>query len=246
MWRVEPTSIASEPCTNPLIGVRAGLVGMALLEQWRSQRPWLRVGLAGVGGLVAGAPGALVGLLPWGLAFSRGSISTRTIDEGDHPLRRRVLSVLEEHPGLTYRELQRQLGAANGTLRHHLDVLVTRRSITVVPVNGRTCHYAGAPTQREELLGMGLEDDEKAAALLPHGLSTVQRLIIEALAKPGRPASQAALARSLGRSRATVHSAVKVLRRRGLVHADELKLAPHLEGLAARELDYEWNDERQR
>ena len=218
---------------------------MALLEQWKGQRPWLAVGLASVGTAMVGAPGLLMGLIPWNWGLS-GSVSTQTLAETDHPLRRRILSTLEHHPGLAYRELQRQLGAANGTLRHHLDVLVARRSITVVPVNGRSCHYAGAPTQQEELRSMGVEDDQRAAELLPHGLSTVQRLIIEALAKPRTPTKQAELARHLGRSRATVHSAVKVLRRRGLVHVDRLELAPHLAGLAARDLDYEWTDERER
>ena len=36
------------------------------------------------------------------------------------------------HDGLAYRELQRELGAANGTLRHHLDVLISSRSVTVI------------------------------------------------------------------------------------------------------------------
>ena len=152
--------------------------------------------------------------------------------------------VLDAQPGLAYRELQRELGAANGTLRHHLDVLITNRSITVVPVNGRSCHYAGAPQQIEILREMNVGDSESAARMMPVGLSGAQRIVVARLMKTPLPKSQAELSRELGRSRATVHSAIKVLRRRGIVHSHELKLAPHLEGLQASGVQYEWLDER--
>ena len=65
--------------------------------------------------------------------------------------------------------------------------------------------------------------------------------------------SQASLARRIGRSRATVHSAVKVLKDRGLILREKLVLAPHLEEIfelddckKTRSIDYEWNDERSR
>ena len=114
---------------------------MALLQQWHRQRPWLMAGVAAVGA-------SLGAVMPWNWSAS-GVISTQTSNPWEHPLRQRILQVLEAQPGLAYRELQRELGAANGTLRHHLDVLISNRSITVVPVNGRSCHYAGAPQQIE-------------------------------------------------------------------------------------------------
>ena len=50
------------------------------------------------------------------------------VDGGiDHPLRVAVVRTLTHHPGLCYRELQTELNAANGTLRHHLDVLQRRK-----------------------------------------------------------------------------------------------------------------------
>ena len=59
---------------------------------------------------------------------------------------------------------------------------------------------------------------------------------------------KAALARRIGRSRASVHSAVKVLRRRGILREDRLEMAPHLidaeEWQNSRSIDYEWSDER--
>ncbi len=151
------------------------------------------------------------------------------------------------HPGLCYRELQATLNAANGTLRHHLDVLQTRRSVTVLPVNGRTCYFAGAPTQIEILRGINV-NEERAASALPIGLSLVQRLIVEDIVKEGIPRSQAALARRIGRSRATTHSAVKVLRRRGILREDRIEMMPHInmdiEWHGTKGVDYDWNDER--
>ena len=83
---------------------------------------------------------------------------------------------------------------------------------------------------------------------MPIGLSLVQRTIIDDIKVNGIPRSQASLARRIGRSRATVHSAVKVLRRRGIMREDRLEMAPHLvdvEDLQSnRTLDYEWSDER--
>jgi len=132
------------------------------------------------------------------------------------------------------------LNAANGTLRHHLDSLIADGTITVVSVNGRSCHYAGAPTQIEIIQGTGIIDAGTAAKMIPTGLSTVQRLIVARLSRNPLPPSQAAMARDLGRSRASVHSAVTVLRRRGIVDANSLDLAPHLIGLREGTIDYEW------
>ena len=83
---------------------------------------------------------------------------------------------------------------------------------------------------------------------MPIGLSLVQRTIVDDIRINGIPRSQAALARRIGRTRATVHSAVKVLRRRGIMREDRLEMAPHLleteELQSSRKVDYEWSDER--
>lgn len=214
---------------------------MALLRQWISQRPWLAAG-------IAGATGGLVGLGSGlsSLAFTRGGVKSR-ISDYEHPLRKRIIRTLEKSPGLCYRELQSNLSAANGTLRHHLDVLTSRKSITIISVNGRTCYFAGAPSQVEVLRGMNVGENE-AARKMPIGLSLVQRTIIDDIKVNGIPRSQASLARRIGRSRATVHSAVKVLRRRGIMREDRLEMAPHLinseEWNSSRPIDYNWSDER--
>ena len=219
---------------------------MALLAQWVRQRPWLAAGIAGAAGGIAGVAGTMaaaasaVGALAW------QGVSTKSRNN-DHPLRRRVLTTLEKHPGLCYRELQSTLSAANGTLRHHLDVLQSRKSVTVMHVNGRTCYFAGAPSQIEVLKGISVSE-QRAARSLPIGLSLVQRLIIEDIVREGIPRSQSDLARRIGRSRATVHSAVKVLRRRGILREDRIELMPHIDmdiqWHGTHGVDYEWEDER--
>jgi len=90
--------------------------------------------------------------------------------------------------------------------------------------------------------------EERMAQQLPIGLSPVQRLILENIDREGVPRSQAELARRLGRTRATVHSAVKVLRRRGILREDRIELMAHIDletyTRATRPVDYEYVDER--
>lgn len=69
----------------------------------------------------------------------------------------------------------------------------------------------------------------RAAERLPIGLSLVQRSVILSIKEDGVPRSQSDLARRLGRTRASVHSAVKVLQRRGLLRQDTLALSAHLD-----------------
>ena len=189
----------------------------------RASAPCLAVSATGLAGLSGGALAAAGAL---GLAVG-GIAGSRPIDDATHPLRRRILSTLEDNPGLCYRELQQSLGAANGTLRHHLDVLQGSSRLTVMHVNGRTCYFAGPPESVELLQGQfGMS---RAAERLPIGLSLVQRSVILSIREDGVPKSQSDLARRLGRTRASVHSAVKVLQRRGLLRQDSLTLSPHLE-----------------
>ena len=79
-------------------------------------------------------------------------------------------------------------------------------------------HYAGAPAQVEILEGTGVTDQATAAAMLPVGLSGVQRKIVTRLSGYPNPPSQAQLARDMGKSRTTVNSAIGILRKRGIVN----------------------------
>jgi predicted transcriptional regulator len=219
---------------------------MPLLAQWTRQRPWLAAGLAGAASGMAGIAGGLATVAGTFGAMAFGGISTKATAY-EHPLRRRILSTLERRPGLCYRELQTVMNTANGTLRHHLDVLQSRKAVTVMPVNGRTCYFAGGPSQ-VEVLRSTIVGEERMAQQLPIGLSPVQRMVIENIDREGVPRSQAELARRLGRTRATVHSAVKVLRRRGILREDRIELMPHIDlEIYARPpstVDYDFVDER--
>ena len=83
---------------------------------------------------------------------------------------------------------------------------------------------------------------------MPIGLSLVQRTIVDDIKIHGIPRSQASLARRIGRTRATVHSAIKVLRRRGILREDRIELAPHLledsTWDSTHGIDYNWSDDR--
>ena len=214
---------------------------MALLEQWRSKRSWAVDGLIALGGASLGIAAVIPVLMP---PVVEGAISSPNEHPWEHPVRAEILSTLDKSPGIHFRELQRRMEAANGTLRHHLDVLVNEKTVTIIPVNGRTCYYAGAATQIEILLGTGVKEKKRAAAMLPVGLSSLQRSIVSRLAWTCAPESQAQLARDLGRSRSAVHSAICVLRTRGILAANKLTLADHLIGLKTSRIEYNWLDLR--
>ncbi len=213
---------------------------MPMVRQLRESYPWIADSLAA---MVAGATG-YAALLPF-FPIARGTLSAPHENSWEHPLRRSILKTLERSPGIHYRELQRSLSAANGTLRHHLRILVNERSVTIVPVNGRTCYYAGAPAQVEILEGTGVTDQATAAAMQPVGLSGVQRQIVAALSNSPNPPSQAQLAREMGKSRTSVNSAISILRKRGIVNQGSLSLAPHLDSLGLSKVAYPWLEIRQ-
>ena len=213
---------------------------MALFDQWKATRPWYVDSIGALGGAALGLGGGFQLLFP----AAQGTMIAHRETGWEHPLRIRIIETLEKSPGIHFRELQRRLSAANGTLRHHLDSLTKEGIVTVVPVNGRTCYYFGAPAQVEILEGTGVTDDSRAAAMMPVGLSEVQRVVVARLTEEEGPKSQAQLARDLGRSRASVHSAISVLRKRGIVTQSGLTLAPHLIGLRRSNVEYPWLDIR--
>ena len=213
---------------------------MALMDQWKFSRPWYLDSIGAIAGATLGIGGGFQLLFP----VTQGTMIAHRETNWEHPLRLRIVDALEKSPGIHFRELQRRLDAANGTLRHHLDILTKEGVVTIVPVNGRTCYYFGAPAQVEILEGTGITDDSRAAAMMPVGLSEVQRVVVARLTEQNSPESQAQLARDLGRSRASVHSAISVLRERGILNQSGLELAPHLNGLRRSNVDYPWLDIR--
>ena len=147
---------------------------MALIDQWRISRPWYVDSV----GAVAGAALGLGGMAQLFFPVAQGTMIAHRENDWEHPLRVRIVDALEKSPGIHFRELQRRLDAANGTLRHHLDILTKEGVVTIVPVNGRTCYYFGAPAQVEILEGTGVTDDARAAAMMPVGLSEVQKVVV--------------------------------------------------------------------
>ncbi|MFL2973938.1 MAG: hypothetical protein CBC57_04165 [Euryarchaeota archaeon TMED97] len=214
---------------------------MALLEQWCRNYPVTTDIFTAILGGTLGFGSILPFIAP---PMIQGTIIAPR-ESYEHPLRSRIISTLVKSPGIHFRELQRQLDAANGTLRHHLRVLTNEKSVTTVSVNGRTCYYAGAPAQVEILEGTGVTDEYRAASMLPVGLSGVQKSIVKKLSNSPEPASQAQLARDLGRSRASVHSAITVLRNRGILSEAGISLAPHINALHESKVDYPWLGIRQ-
>ena len=213
---------------------------MAILRQLRETYPWIADSMAAV---LAASTG-LAALVPFA-PLTRGTLSAPREHDWEHPLRRKILRTLETSPGIHYRALQEALGAANGTLRHHLRVLVNEKSVTIVPVNGRMGYFAGAPAQVEVLSGTGVTDHSIAAHMLPIGLSGVQRKIVTSLHDSPNPPTPAPLAREIGKSRTSVNSAIGILRKRGIVNQGSLSLAPHLESLGISNVDYPWLEIRQ-
>ena len=198
---------------------------MPLLQQWVQQRPWLAAGMiTAASGLTGGIASGIAAATIIG-AVAYGGVKTKT-QATEHPFRERVIKTLGENPGLCYRELQAKLSSANGTLRHHLDVLQANSKITVIPINGRTCYFKGDEVSIFD--GTNVLNSHRMAESMPIGLSLVQSQIVKSIVSDGQPSSQSELGRRLGRTRATVHSAVKVLRRRGILREDVIDLSPHL------------------
>ena len=103
---------------------------MALFDQWKATRPWYVDSIGALGGAALGLGGGFQLLFP----AAQGTMIAHRETGWEHPLRIRIIETLEKSPGIHFRELQRSLSVANGTLRHHLDSLTKEGIVTVVPV----------------------------------------------------------------------------------------------------------------
>lgn len=187
---------------------------------------------------------SILGFLGVPLIGIQGIIKGMNKDAWAPSLAERIISILSLSPGLHFRELQRRLGAANGTLRHRLRKMERSGEVFVERTNGRVCYFSGPPAQLEILEGVEVIDNARASSLLPVGLSKLQRKIVCELVDGQIHSTQADLARSLGRSRSAVNSAVMVLRERGILQIDELKLESHLSCLSNTMPTYDWVEYR--
>ena len=181
---------------------------------------------------------SLTGLFGIPFVGFQGVIKGVIKNDWSHPLSDQILTQLSNSPGLHFRELQRRLGAANGTLRHRLRKMKESGEVFAQRTNGRLCYFAGPPIQLEILDGIEVNNNARASSLLPIGLSKLQRRIVCELIGSKIYTTQADLARSIGRSRSAVNSAVMVLRKRGIIHIEELRLDDHFSCLSNSMLNY--------
>jgi len=104
-----------------------------------------------------------VGLGMW-LAFRR--ISSGNVLS--HPERERIYSFIRDHPGLHFRELERQTGVNRGTLAYHLDMLGQTSKIRAIPGSGYTRYFenGGKYSGREEQILVSFSNERQRAILL--------------------------------------------------------------------------------
>lgn len=58
-----------------------------------------------------------------------------------HPKRRQLYALVRDHPGLSFRELQRRLGWSVGTLQHHVKRLLEARMVVAEPYRNTTRYF---------------------------------------------------------------------------------------------------------
>ncbi|MEA3190545.1 MAG: hypothetical protein QOD77_1127 [Thermoplasmata archaeon] len=104
------------PEPGRLRGRLAGMGAVAFDEQAAAGLGWTPVAVTAVAG------GAILGLGV--LAKAVVALLLRRREAPEHPRRRRLEALVLAEPGLTFRELQRRTGWANGVTLHHLNRLV--------------------------------------------------------------------------------------------------------------------------
>ncbi len=123
-----------------------------------------------------------------------------------HPARAQILQELEAEPGLHHSELRRRLQAGNGTVEHHLRILVANNLVIRRKEAGYACFFPARGVDRKDV------------AAMPWAKSEGARKVLAAVAQePGRSGRQ--LAAASGLDPATVNYHLRRLRDAGLVEA---------------------------
>ncbi len=126
------------------------------------------------------------------------------------PIRKRIYSVICDRPGVGFRQLQRALPMANGTLEFHLAQLERAGLVAAWSNRGRTCYY---PT------GFGIRSQGSRP-------SERQERILEYLqGSPGVSTEEVEVGMGIGQSTASYH--LDALRALGLVTAVRVGHALH-------------------
>ena len=115
------------------------------------------------------------------------------------PARLRILAVVEESPGLGFRELVRRLDVASGTVAHHVRVLVRRGLVWTTRHDGRLLHFAGAPPdevgRRAAIEAHVLDDLDRALLALVRESPRAQKDVLAHFAEVARSTVQQRLRR---------------------------------------------------
>lgn len=117
----------------------------------------------------------------------------------NHSLRFEIYSFVDRNPGATFTQVKDGVGAASGTVQHHLRVLVRGGVLRVV----KTGKYTRYWPCNHRVLAMGPS----------------QEAIVKSLAADG-PGTKAELAHRTGMSRQLVHYHVELMVDQGLVRVD--------------------------
>lgn len=195
--RLSPAFPGGPGETSPLLQAVPGRVTSPL-----AFFPWQVAAAAGVATL-------LVSLSIWGLAHLKGLLSTLVSRVGrgdalDHPLRARLLSLIEATPGIHLQAVRRRLNLGAGAALHHLRTLTDLGYVVEERSAGHTCYFVKGHV------------DRRVMAAAPALKSVAARRVLQAvLERPG--SSGRRLAASAELHPASVSYYVKRLRERGLV-----------------------------
>jgi len=85
-----------------------------------------------------------------------------------HPERNRIYMFIRDHPGIHFRELERQTGINRGTLAYHLEMLGQTGRILAMPCSGYTRYFenGGKFSDREQQILSSYSNDRQRAILL--------------------------------------------------------------------------------
>lgn len=128
----------------------------------------------------------------------------------DCPERERVFTSIRDHPGIHYRELERETGTNRGTLAYHLEILEQTHKILTAKSSGHTRYFEnnGKYSELEQKILSSLNNDKK---------STILHVLLDS------PATQAELGTFLKISHPSVAWHMKWLCHEGIVSVQKNK-----------------------
>jgi predicted transcriptional regulator len=145
-------------------------------------------------------------LLYWCVGFGiwLGFRQISTENVLDCPERQQIFSWIQNHPGIHFRELERQTGTNRGTLSYHLEILAQTQKILTARNSGHTRYFEnnGKYSALEQKILSSLNNERK---------STILQVLLDS------PATQAELSKSLNISNPSVAWHMKWLYRQGIV-----------------------------